>query len=118
MVEVNAENYRKQCEITERIDALLEAIDADTAYSSRMSDTLEHPAYAELVGMGDKIIPYLFHLATQHGAAWVHFALFAELSKENPIPEKDRGRFDRTLMHWLKWYTEKYDDVDVYYGLV
>lgn len=120
MVETNAENYQKQKKITDEIDSLLEEIDADTAHCSTMRAMLEHPSYAKLVAMGDKIIPYLFYVATQHGASWVHFSLFSELSKANPIPKQDLGRFDRTLMHWLRWYTEnpKYQNIDVYFGLV
>ncbi len=120
MVEVNGENYQKQRAITDRIEVLLNQVRQDTAMHSSMRHTLKHPAYLELVGMGERIIPFLFHVATHHGADWTLLCLFAQLSGENPVPPEDAGKFYRIFMHWLKWYTEnkKYQNVDVYYGLV
>lgn len=119
MSETSAEKYSAFYEIANRIDQLLFEIKEDTKFHSNLNYVTSHPSYIKLIDMGEKIIPYLFRCATQHGASWIHFALFAELSKENPIPPEDNGRFERILMHWLRWYTEnsKYQNLDVYYGL-
>lgn len=120
--EVSARSYEKFCIIAERIDFLLATIKEETAGYSTHIHTLRHPYFIELVGMGDRIIPYLFKVMTQHGASWTHFLLLHEITKHNPVPKEDIGRFDHEILHWLQWYlhSDYYKNVinDVYYGLI
>lgn len=120
---VTSENYQKQQVITNRIDQLLQNIHQDTAMFSTSIHTLEHDDFKKLVEMGDKIIPYLFYLITQYGCSQIILLLLHQITKVNPIPKEDAGKFMHSIMHWLKWFLESdyYKDErknDIYFGLV
>ena len=118
-VEVNSENFKKYLEIITEVDNCISNIEKDTGgFSSPRY--LKHTDYQKLIGMGDKIIPYLFHYATQkHGFSWVILSLFSELSGENPILEEHYGKFDHQISDWMCWFIKsKYVEHDVYHNLI
>lgn len=120
MIEVNSENYNLFHQKAKEIDDLLETINHDTMDSSNHADTTNHSCFKQLVNMGNKIIPYIFYLMTQHGCEWAHLLLLSELvGNEMQIPEEHYGRFIHIMSDWLQWYIKSpYQMHDVYYGLV
>lgn len=120
MVEVNGDNYNKCKKITDEIDALLEKIKDDTMCSSSHSATTEHENFKKLVAMGDRTIPYLFHLMTQYGCNWTHILLMFELKgNEIHIPEEHYGGYYHIFADWMQWYIKSpYVNHESYYGLL
>ena len=118
-MEVNPQNFKKYLEIVTEIDDCLFNISKDTGMLSS-NDFDNHPDYQKLISIGDRIIPYLFHYATQeHGFSWVILSLFSKLSGENPIPKEHYGRFVHIISDWMNWFiTSKYIESDVYHGLI
>ena len=64
----------------------------------------DHPAYAEILAMGEAAIPLILRHLRDHGWHW--YRHLRELSGEDPVPagEFDRGR-KREL--WLEWGEER-----------
>lgn len=119
MVEVSAENYQKQLKITDEIWVFLSDIHNDTAAFSTHNHIYNHPKFKTLVEMGDKIIPYLFHVLTQHGGSWIIFCALQQITHENPVSKGDHGKFVVVMKCWLEWYVNsKYIHHDVYFNLV
>lgn len=118
-MEVNNENYLKCLKMTNFIDELILEIRQDTGMFSTHNHIFEHQSFKLLVNMGDELIPYLFHVVTHHGGSWVLFHLIHQITKENPVPKGDWGKFPVVMSCWLQWYlTSKYYGIkDVYYGL-
>ena len=120
MADVSSENYQKFCKIAENINSKIDKIREDTKYSSSLTKVYEHQQFRELTKMGDIIIPYLFHRATEYGFCWVYLILFRELTNECPVPPEHAGKFLHQVSDWVQWYLESkyYPRSDVYYGLV
>ena len=119
-VEVSAENYNKQREITDKIDAILNKIEEDTQLHSSPKKKLEHPGFNELLAMGDVIVNYLFHLMFEYGNSWTLMLLLTKLVKDGPNKREHRGDFKYMTIDWMTWYVESeyYKNCDVYYNLV
>ena len=120
-VAVNSTNYKKCLEITDNINRLLRMVAHDSGGSSTHRRIYEHASFKELVEMGDKIIPYLFHLITHYGGSWTILLLLSEIAPEDPIQKDHAGKFIHLMIDWLQWYVESkyYKEInDVYYGLI
>lgn len=117
--EVSGENYQKQKAITNNINRLLKRIAVDTGIFSTHNHTVEHESFKELVAMGDKIIPYLFHLMTEHGGSWTYFLLLEQITGQNPVKPSENGKFIHSMIAWMQWYIDSsYYPSDIYFGLV
>jgi hypothetical protein len=121
--EPSAEAYAAYSEIAAEINRHLYAIDHDpkVMYSSSHNSTREHPHFKALVEMGDRIIPYLFHVLTHRGASWTILLLLHQLvPDENPIRDGHEGCFYGIIHDWLGWFlNSKYRERDdIYAGLV
>ena len=119
MIEPSGENYRKYEIVANDIDKRLAQIRTDTSVHSSPTPTLEHPDFLALVEMGDRIIPYLFHVMIEHGTSWVHIYLLHQITGMSPILPKHQGDLYGIIYDWLGWFLgSKYADSDIYCGLV
>lgn len=120
MIETNGENYQIFCQQAKEIDDRLDRIYEDVKYHSSLTPTRKHECFKQLVDMGTKIIPYVFHKMTQHGCHWTHLLLLRELvGDQMKIPAEHQGQFTHIMTDWLIWYLDSsYYNHDVYYGLV
>jgi hypothetical protein len=66
-----------------------------------------HPAFREIVSLGDAVIPLVLRDLEQRPRLWV-WAL-AEITGENPVPAGDRGNITRMTEAWLNWGRAKVD---------
>jgi hypothetical protein len=118
-VEISGENYEKQQVISSEIRRLLLEIQDDTGMFSTHNHIYEHENFPKLVAMGDRIIPYLFHIVMHYGGSWLIFILLKEITKENPVKKGDWCRYPKVMIAWIQWWVDsKYYHTDVYYGLV
>lgn len=119
MVQVNTTNYFRQLIITDEIDQLLENIANDTGCFSTHNHIFKHSDFKKLTVMGNKIIPYLFHIITHHGGSWTIFLLLGQITNENPVPKDEWSKFSVVMTSWLQWYIDSsYVNHDVYFNLV
>jgi hypothetical protein len=119
-IEPSGERYAQYKEITTEIDFFLKTIEEDSGLSSSHTIIINHEYFKKLVEMGDKIIPYLFHVMVEHGASWTILILLRHLTQENPIKPEHVGKFYHIFHDWLGWYLDSpYDkNDDIYHGLV
>lgn len=118
-VEVSGENFQKQLSITNKIHELLQTVSDETGHMSFHRYTLENKSFKELVSMGDKIIPYIFHLIAESGGSWTYFLLLEQITGQTPVKPGEHGHFMRSMISWMQWYLDsKYYPSDIYFGLV
>jgi hypothetical protein len=73
---------------------------------SSASRIVEHPAYLEIVSMGEKVLPLILDdIATTGQRHWA-WALRA-ITHENPVSVEASGRLAAQNEAWLKWGREK-----------
>jgi hypothetical protein len=74
---------------------------AATGALSDDADIVEHPAFREIVGLGEAVVPLMLRDLAQRPRLWV-WAL-QEITGENPVPVADRGKIARMSEAWLRW---------------
>jgi hypothetical protein len=77
---------------------------AETAHLSSSSKIVAHPAFREIVGLGEAVIPFLLRDLEERPRLWV-WAL-AEITGADPVPPEDRGDIARMRDAWLHWGKE------------
>lgn len=74
----------------------------DVGHSSRMKDTFEHPAFAEIVSMGALALSFVLN----EPLGWAEMELLCRLCGDRPeIPEKARGRLEMLQKIYRQWIT-------------
>ncbi len=104
-------------EFAARFAGLAATWENDTRHESRMGKTALHPAFREIVSMGEKAIPMILAQIEENGSFL--FLALREITGDNPpIPEGYRGNkkicagwvgydIEGTQAAWLAWGREK-----------
>lgn len=64
-----------------------------------------HPAYQRIIGMGERVLPFIFADLQQEEDHWF-WALMA-ISDENPVSPQNRGNLHEMTKEWLDWGRKK-----------
>ena len=78
---------------------------AETAYISSTNDLVAHPAFQEIVTMGDAAVPLLLRELERRTGHW-HRAL-RQITGAEPVPAANRGNIDKAAEAWLRWGREQ-----------
>lgn len=116
-VRVEAADLESDADFAKRFARLAATWHEDTRFSSRMGRDAEHPAYREIIAMGERAVPLLLADLERNGGHWF-IALHQITGAEPPIPEGHRGNkevapgwigYDIKGMQaaWLAWGREK-----------
>jgi hypothetical protein len=90
--------------LEEEFEALMTWMNRDTGHSSRIKDSIEHPAFAEIVKYGQKMLPFIL----KRELCWVEFELLYKIIGSRPeIPEEHRGRLGAMRTIYLDWLEKK-----------
>ena len=77
----------------------------ETAGYAFLSKAIQHPAYEEIIAMGEQTIPWMLRdLADGHGQ-WFHALRL--LTGASPIADEDRGYRPKMRSAWLEWGREQ-----------
>jgi hypothetical protein len=80
----------------------LEAIwQAETWYHSNPDKIISHPAFQEIIHMGQVVVPLMLRDLEARPRLWV-WAL-PEITGADPVPEEDAGNIARMSEAWLEW---------------
>ncbi|MBD2298533.1 hypothetical protein H6G28_07950 [Nostoc sp. FACHB-190] len=60
-----------------------------------------HPAYQQIIGMGETIIPLLLRELERKSGHW--FWALKSISREDPVPSECRGNTKEMTKAWLEW---------------
>jgi hypothetical protein len=92
-------------ETTETLEQRFRRLDAiwrkETAYQSSSKKIKKHPAFREVVALGDAVIPLLLRELQGNATLWV-WAL-PEITGANPVPQEDQGNISKMTEDWLRW---------------
>jgi hypothetical protein len=92
-------------EPTDTVEKRFRQLQADwekeTAYLSSYSDIVAHPAFREIVRMGDLVVPLMLRDLEERPRLWV-WAL-PEITGVNPVPPADAGKIAKMSEAWLNW---------------
>jgi hypothetical protein len=86
---------------------LVEEWKREVRSKSLMVTIAMHPAYQQMVGMGEKALPFIFERikrADEKTYQW--FWALAAITRQNPIPIELRGKVREMARVWLKWGQE------------
>ncbi len=70
--------------------------------SSRMRDN--HPAYREIIAMGQEVVPLLLADLETNRRHW--FTALTALTGADPVPAEEAGDIVRMQQAWLQWGRE------------
>jgi hypothetical protein len=74
---------------------------ADTKVLSSYTRIVNHPAFGEIVSLGDAVIPIMLRDLDKRPSLWV-WAL-PRITGENPVNDEDAGNIAKMTQAWLQW---------------
>jgi hypothetical protein len=72
-----------------------------TVFNSSATAMAMHPAYQQIIGMGDAALPMIFQELRREPDHW--FWALKAITGEDPVAESDRGQIDKMTTAWLNW---------------
>lgn len=77
----------------------------EAGYLSSTTEAVIHPAYQQIIGMGEDAIPLLLKELQKPSGRW--FWALKAITGENPVPAKHRGKTKLMTQDWIDWGVEK-----------
>jgi len=95
----------KQETTEQRFRRLQAAWMADVEFLSDAGKIIGHPAFQEIIALGDVVVPLMLRDLESGPSLWVWALL--EITGEDPVPASDRGSIRKMSDAWLKSRLEK-----------
>lgn len=73
----------------------------ETQFCSSRTKMVDHPAYQEIIGMGREVLPLILEELKTDPRYW--FPALHAITREDPVPAKDRGIVRKMADAWLQW---------------
>jgi hypothetical protein len=77
---------------------------AETGHLSSITKMFNHPAYQEIIALGQDVVPSLLRDLEKEPEHW--FAALRAITGAQPVPPEDRGQIDKMVEAWLRWANE------------
>src|SRR5207244_8223327 len=90
--------------VEERFRRLEAKWTAETGYLSSYTDIVEHPAFQEIIRLGEAIVPFMLRDLDERPRLWV-WAL-PEITGADPVPPGEGGNIAKMSEAWLRWGRE------------
>jgi hypothetical protein len=74
---------------------------AEVGFSSSSTELRSHPAFREIVGMGEAVVPLMLRDLKERPRLWV-WAL-PQITGTDPVAPADRGNSAKMTAAWLRW---------------
>ena len=87
--------------VRQRFTELADRWELETWHMSVTSDACQHPAYLQIVSMGEPTVPLILERMQQEGGHW-DFAL-GNITGANPVRRSDWGNIAAIQASWLEW---------------
>ena len=85
----------------DRFNKLADQWERETALLSRMDKAIKHPAYQEIISMGEPVAPLILERMRETEGHW--FAALRAITGANPVKRSDRGKIAVMQASWLEW---------------
>lgn len=90
-----------QVNLEERFNDLKATWESDTMSSSSVEQIVLHPAYQQIIGMGERVLPFIFNDLARGSNHW--FWALKTITGQDPVKEKNRGRINKMKEAWINW---------------
>jgi hypothetical protein len=90
--------------IEERFQRLSSLWRAETSHLSSAAAIQKHPAFQEIISLGEAVVPFMLRELAAKPLLWV-WAL-PQITGANPVAPEDAGRIDKMSAAWLAWGQE------------
>ena len=87
--------------ISQKFYKLVNQWKRDVRFVSSVTDMVLHPAYLQIIGLGEKVLPLL--LAELNARPDYYFWALEALTGHDPVPTERKGDFDSMTELWLDW---------------
>ena len=84
---------------------LVEQWCAETGMLSSTSKKTSHPAYQQIIAIGEKAVPLILEELKERPSHW--FVALRSITGENPAPPEAAGYVEQLADAWIKWGQEK-----------
>lgn len=88
-----------------KFEELAEQWILDRPRGADIAQSMMHPAYQQIIGMGESAIRPILARLQRKSEHWF-WALYA-ITGENPVPSKDEGRIKKMAESWINWGRER-----------
>jgi hypothetical protein len=99
-----AAQLRAHTDMTE-FQELKRAWKTATVHLSNISAIVSHPAYQQIIGMGEPAIWYILAELQRESDHW--FWALKSITREDPVRPRQRGRMREMTRAWLDWGKRK-----------
>jgi hypothetical protein len=76
----------------------------EVGFSSSSTELRSHPAFREIIGLGEAVVPLMLRDLEERPRLWV-WAL-PRITGADPVPASDRGNIAKMSAAWLRWGRE------------
>jgi hypothetical protein len=90
--------------IEERFNRLAARWKSETRFLSSTNRMAEHPAYQEIITMGDEVIPFILRELESRPDHW--FKALRAITGAQPVPAEEAGNVPLMAKAWLNWGRE------------
>jgi hypothetical protein len=91
----------RQAEIEATFTTLVNQWREENRGVSSTNQMCMHPAYQQIIGMGEPVIPLLLRELEKKSGRW--FWALKSISREDPVPPEYRGNTEKMTKAWLEW---------------
>ncbi len=88
-----------------RFRALVKQWKKDTETDSSITRMVRHPAYQEIIGMGEPVVPLLLDELEREPDFW--FAALQKITGADPVPKECAGKIKEMAKAWIDWGRDK-----------
>jgi predicted DNA-binding antitoxin AbrB/MazE fold protein len=88
-------------ELEKRFRNLVRQWQRETSHFSSTARMARHPAYQEIIGMGEAVVPLLLAELQRKPDFW--FAALRAITGKNPVPAESAGKVKEMAQAWLAW---------------
>jgi hypothetical protein len=74
---------------------------SEVGYSSSSTELRNHPAFQEILSLGEAVVPLMLRDVEERPRLWV-WAL-PRITGADPVPASDRGNIAKMSEAWLQW---------------
>ena len=93
---------RKTEELETTFAELVKRLNRETGFDSVGRRTVEHPAYRQVIGMGESALPLIFRqMELDTGPHW--FEALKAITGADPVPRGLWGKIKAMEQVWLEW---------------
>ena len=73
----------------------------ETRFSSKAGRMAEHPAYREIVAMGERAVPLILADLEKESDHW--FVALHRITGASPVPQESAGKVNEMAAAWIAW---------------